>query len=35
MSDKPKTDLAPGEMALIIRAINWEDGDDWQGEISV
>lgn len=34
MSDKPKTDLAPGEMALIIRAINWEDGDDWQGEIN-
>ena len=34
MSDKPRVDIKPGEMALIIKAINWEDGEDWDGEIN-
>jgi|TARA_R110000823_G_C15595005_1_gene464685 hypothetical protein len=38
MGDRPKTGndaliIAPGEVALIIQAIDWDAADGWDGEI--
>ena len=38
MGDRPKTGkealiIAPGEVALIIQAVDWESEEGWEGEI--